>query len=182
MPIDRSAVMLTSYKPPRMRRPGSPRPERDSIYGDTYNGVPNPMVPHVHPYPTRFHGAKLEYPQPGFQYVARPYASRPFNGLGTEPFFGRGTTLTPFPFLDVIIGAGLGFLAAPKKEAAVVHAAFGGMAALVFGAPGIVGFLAAEVLLTHQELGRRKDIGELPDRASSRLRARANRKRKRNRK
>lgn len=160
MPIDRSPNVLTSYRVPTMVRRGRPMPERDSIYGDTYNGVPNPMVPHVHPYPTRYHGAKFDYPQPSFRYVAAPYSAAPFAGLGLDPFFGRGTSFTGDTFYDVIIGAGLGYLAAPKPEAAVVHAAVGGMTAMVFGAPGMVAFLAAEVLLSHQELGRRKDIRE----------------------
>lgn len=169
MPIDRESSQLTSYRPPRMHRPGRPRPEHDSIYGNTYNGVPNPMVPHVHPYPTRFHGAKFDYPQPGFRYMPAPYASNPFAGLG-EPFFGKGSSLTGYNLLDTMIGAGLGFMAAPKSQAAIVHAAVGGLAAMAFGAPGMVAFLTAEVLLTHQELGRRKDIGELSDRAVSSVR------------
>jgi hypothetical protein len=134
------------------------------------------MVPHRHPYPTRFHGAKLEYPQPGYQYAANPYASSPFaglgqvmNGLGQGPFFGRGTSLTGYSLLDTMIGAGLGFLSAPKQETAIVHAAVGGLAGMSFGAPGLVGFLAVELLLTHQELGRRKDIGELSQKAKSRV-------------
>jgi len=147
-------------------------PERDSIYGDTYDGVPNPMVPHVHPYPTRYHGAKFEYPQPGFRYARSPYARSPFDGFG-EPFFGKGTSFTGVTFLDVVIGAGLGYLASPKPDVAVVHAAVGGMSAMIFGAPGMVAFLAAEVFLTHQELGRRKDIredlGAISSRAKSKL-------------
>jgi hypothetical protein len=30
--------------------------DQDSIFGPTYEGVPNPDIPHTHPYPTRYHG------------------------------------------------------------------------------------------------------------------------------
>lgn len=169
MPIDRIPSILTSYRVPTMRRPQRPVPERDSIYGDTYDGVPNPMVPHVHPYPTRYHGAKFDYPQPGYEYVGAPYARGPFAGFGAEPFFGKGTSFTGYTLLDALIGAGLGYIASPKPDAAIVHAAVGGLSAMAFGAPGMVVFLAAEVLLTHQELGRRKDIGALSPKAKSKI-------------
>lgn len=85
MPLDRDSVQLTSFVAPRMRRPMPALPERDSIYGNTYNGVPNPLVPHQHPYPTRFHGPVFNYPQPGYRYAARPYARAPFNGGPDDP-------------------------------------------------------------------------------------------------
>lgn len=59
------------------------RPTLDSIFGNTYNGVPNPNVPHVHPYPTRFHGPNFRVPRFGFPYVESPYTVSPFNGFGT---------------------------------------------------------------------------------------------------
>lgn len=160
MPIDRNPNVLTSYRVPTMARPGAPRPELDSIYGDTHRGVPNPMVPHRHPYPTRYHGAVLDYPQPAHDYVRSPYAKAPYDGLGADPFFGRGTSFTGYQFLDVAIGAYLGWIAATKEDAAPVHAIVGGLAAMSFGAPGMVAFLAAEVLMSHRERGLRKDIQE----------------------
>lgn len=169
MPIDRTPNVLTSYRVPTMARPSRPMPEHDSIYGDTYGGVPNPMVPHVHPYPTRYHGARFDYPYPGHRYALSPYARAPFDGLG-DPIFGRGSTLTGYTFLDAVIGAGLGYLAAPKPEQAATHAAFGGLSAFMFGAPGMIAFLAAEVLLTHQELGRRKDFGQTAQALKTKLR------------
>lgn len=54
--------------------------DRYSIFGDTYKGVPNPMVPHKHPYPTRYHGPVFEYPTPGWGYNMSPYARVPFDG------------------------------------------------------------------------------------------------------
>lgn len=79
MPFDRAPRQLTGYAPP-MRRPGPPAPERDGIFGDTYNGVPNPMIPYQHPYPTRYHGPVFNYPTPGWRYDVAPYARAPFNG------------------------------------------------------------------------------------------------------
>lgn len=40
-----------------------PVPEHQSIFGDTYHGVPNPLIPHTHPYPTRFHGPVYGVPR-----------------------------------------------------------------------------------------------------------------------
>lgn len=54
--------------------------DRYSIFGDTYKGVPNPMVPHKHPYPTRYHGPVFRYPTPGWGYNVSPYARAPFDG------------------------------------------------------------------------------------------------------
>lgn len=80
MPLDRASRQLTGYTPPPMRRPGPVMPEKDSIFGNTYGGVPNPMIPYQHPYPTRYHGPVFNYPMPGWQYETAPYARAPFNG------------------------------------------------------------------------------------------------------
>jgi hypothetical protein len=53
-----------------------------SVFGDTYPGVPNPLVGHVHPYPTRFHGPNWNQPMFTQPWVERPYAQAPFTGLG----------------------------------------------------------------------------------------------------
>ena len=44
-----------------------------SIFGDVSQGVPNPVVPHAHPYPTRYHGMNLIQPQATFSYRESPY-------------------------------------------------------------------------------------------------------------
>jgi len=44
-----------------------------SIFGDVSNGVPNPVVAHAHPYPTRYHGMNLIQPQATFSYREAPY-------------------------------------------------------------------------------------------------------------
>lgn len=46
-----------------------------SIFGDVSQGVPNPVVAHAHPYPTRYHGPNLIQPQATFSYRERPYDS-----------------------------------------------------------------------------------------------------------
>lgn len=46
----------------------SPAPEHQSIFTNTYNGVPNPQIPHEHPYPTRFHGPVYGVPRFGLPY------------------------------------------------------------------------------------------------------------------
>jgi len=55
--------------------------DRQSIFGDTYEGVPSPLVPHEHPYPTRYHGANWTYPRFGLPYVENPLAVAPYAGL-----------------------------------------------------------------------------------------------------
>jgi len=47
--------------------------DKQSIFGDTYSGVVSPLVPHVHPYPTRFHGPIYNYPR-----FYRPYRTQSF--------------------------------------------------------------------------------------------------------
>lgn len=80
MPIDRAPQLLTGFVSPPMARPMQVAPRYDSIFGNTYNGVPNPMVPHQHPYPTRYHGPVFRYPTPGWTYEIAPYARAPFDG------------------------------------------------------------------------------------------------------
>lgn len=98
---DRASRALTG--PPRsMHRSLPPMPERASIFGDTYNGVPNPLVPVAHGYPTRFHGPIFVWPQPGYEYAPATYAKAPFLGFGqaeagittkTILFIGAGAAL-----------------------------------------------------------------------------------------
>lgn len=52
------------------------------IFGDVSEGVPNPLVPHVHPYPTRYHGPIFNQPQASLPYLVNPYAVPPFSGMG----------------------------------------------------------------------------------------------------
>lgn len=55
-----------------MRR-GMNLANHDSIFGHTGDGVPNPYVPHVHPYPTRYHGYVMGIPVFGLPYRKQSY-------------------------------------------------------------------------------------------------------------
>lgn len=54
--------------PSRTHEVQAPSPEHQSIFTNTYNGVPNPQIPHEHPYPTRFHGPVYGVPRFGLPY------------------------------------------------------------------------------------------------------------------
>lgn len=54
----------------------------EDIFGDTSEGVPNPLVPHVHPYPTRYHGPIWTQPQAMKPFIPTPYARAPYAGVG----------------------------------------------------------------------------------------------------
>ncbi len=54
------------------------------IFGDTQQGVPNPRVGHVHPYPTRYHGPIWTQPQAGYPYRPASYVQAPFVGYGQD--------------------------------------------------------------------------------------------------
>jgi len=54
----------------------------EDIFGDTSEGVPNPLVPHVHPYPTRYHGPIWTQPQAMKPFLPTPYARAPYAGTG----------------------------------------------------------------------------------------------------
>lgn len=56
--------------------------DRQSIFGDTYAGVPNPQIPFQHPYPTRYHGPIFTTPRFGLPFAPSPYALTPYAGLG----------------------------------------------------------------------------------------------------
>lgn len=137
-------------------------PQHLSIFGDTYHGVPNPVVPHKHPYPTRYHGPMWRQPQATFSYRQRPLAVAPFAGLGGCPCAGPGPCECPglgvdgepVPlfqsisgnrWLDAAIGALVGFVGAPTVGDRPRFAAAGAVASGLFGTVGLVGTLAVEV-------------------------------------
>ena len=59
--------------------------DRQSIFGDTYKGVPNPQIPFQHPYPTRYHGPIFTTPRFGTPFISNPYGRAPYAGLGAAP-------------------------------------------------------------------------------------------------
>lgn len=58
--------------------------EHVGIFGETYRGVPNPHVGHVHPYPTRYHGPIWTQPQAGYPYRPATYVQPPFTGADEQ--------------------------------------------------------------------------------------------------
>jgi hypothetical protein len=116
-------------------------PSRDSIFGDTYGGVPNPMVPHRHPWPTRYHGPI--YTVPGVAkptYRQRPYARASFVGMGAAPFAeALGSNVTGSPLADALLGAGLGYLVAPEGQNRPAWVIGSAIAAYGFGLAGFAG-------------------------------------------
>ncbi len=150
---DRSGRPLT-YQPPMFRaRP--PSPETDSIWGDTYGGVPNPMVPVVHGYPTRYHGAIFTMPQAGYKYVPRPYTLAPF--LGVDGAF-KSMSLTGNSIADALIGVAVGYVVAPSKKKAPVYAAAAAAAMGFAGGLGLVGVLAYGVYEAQRRGSLRTDL------------------------
>jgi hypothetical protein len=146
--------------------------DQQSIFGNTYEGVPTPYIPHVHPYPTRYHGPIWQYPEAGLPYVTTPYARAPYaglgasctcgsalgatcscpglagspDGLGTSPD-GLGNPMlcasSGSSFVDAMIGAGVGYFAAPTQGDQALWALVGAGAAWLGGLVGIIGVGAA---------------------------------------
>ncbi len=91
-------------------------PENESIFGDTYNGVPNPQTPHTHPYPTRFHGPIWTWPVFGMPWRENTYAQSPYMGLGVTWELAPGVTPPPPPAPKpdntmLYVGIGVGAIA-----------------------------------------------------------------------
>jgi len=160
--VERNASGIGYGRP--MSRPLAPSPERDSIFGDTYGGVPSPFIMHRHPYPTRYHGMSLTVPQPGYRYQPATYAVAPFLGLGgDEPASVLSSWRAPLVgrTFDTFIGAAIGFASAPTERAAPIHAILGALAAWGVGALGIVGLLAGEIIVNQKHAGLRPDMRAL---------------------
>jgi hypothetical protein len=98
-------------------------------------GVPSPLVTHVHPYPTRFHGGIWKRPVFGMPYVRTPYAvfrpSQMMDGLGSSLDFDTANGVFRRPRVD---GGGvfnqISGLGATNAQAT---AAFVGAAVVTFG-------------------------------------------------
>lgn len=124
-------------------------PTEDSIFGDTYAGVPNPNVPHVHPWPTRYHGPIFTVPGTAKPtYRQRPYAKAPYMGMGAAPLFDH--VLPGGGLLDAIVGAGIGYVVAPKENDRPAWMVIGAVAGLVAGLAGLAGTAGAGVFLRNK--------------------------------
>lgn len=120
--------------------------DRQSIFGDTYNGVPSPLVAHVHPYPTRFHGPVYGTPKFGRTYREQswqvPSDFLAVNGFGEPALFGSATGNSLF---DTLLGAGLGYVMAKNESDRLLWAGAGAAAGLLAGTLGIIGVIGAGV-------------------------------------
>lgn len=126
--------------------------DHQSIFSDTYHGVPSPAIPHTHPYPTRFHGPIYSYPRfyhtyrkgswnvpTGYVGAASPKLA--VSGLGDTPaLFGSATGST---LIDALVGAGIGYAMAPDSKDRMLWTGAGAAAALLAGTLGLVGIVGA---------------------------------------
>jgi hypothetical protein len=123
-----------------------PIPEHQSIFGDTWHGVPSPTIPHTHPYPTRFHGPVNTIPAFTLPYREQSWQSpqgnllqqmRALHGLdGVE-------SLTGSSIVDAVVGGLIGYFSAPQgahsgaAKERLLWGVGGGLAGLVAGSLGI---------------------------------------------
>jgi hypothetical protein len=119
--------------------------DRESIFGDTYDGVPNPNVPHVHPYPTRYHGPNWTIPNVAQNsYRIRPYAVPPYSGFGAAPLFDH---VTGSGIGDAVLGGAMGAIAAytvsKEKDDLILWPAVTALAMYLAGTAGLIGAGAA---------------------------------------
>lgn len=133
-----------------------PHPDHESVFGDTYHGVPSPFVPHRHPWPTRYHGPYFMTPMAVSTYKSSPWykaGKRP--GISGSPD-GLGAILeTPSisgsVVADALIGGIVGVLAAPQRNEAAVHGLAGAIVVGLFGLTGMGGLLGYELFRAHRE-------------------------------
>jgi hypothetical protein len=122
-----------------------------SIFGPTQDGVPNPFVPHAHPWPTRYHGPLWHDVRAGGVYQRSVYqVPTKWNATGASPD-GLGTLeLSPTSqgmLLRLLAGFALGAAAAlgadktPAPGAVIASAA--AAATVLFGPEGMVSSILA---------------------------------------
>jgi hypothetical protein len=125
--------------------------DKSSIFGNTYKGVPNPVVPHVHEYPTRFHGSVWRSPDVSkFTYRPSSYMTgfkKPVSGVGAADFV---TALTGSPtggsgLLDFLIGGVVGYAVSPDEKSKYVWAIAGGALTMILGSVGMAGVAGASI-------------------------------------
>lgn len=122
--------------------------KEESIFGRTQAGVPNPNVPHTHPWPTRYHGPNWTSPDTANRtYVQRPYARPGYMGLGVAPIFNH---VTGSGLFDAAIGGAIGFLATSRDQDKALWAIVGGLAGYAAGTAGLLG-LGGALYLKHKK-------------------------------
>lgn len=128
--------------------------ERNSIYGDTYDGVPTPNTLIIHGYPTRFHGPVFTVPRLGHQNIRYPYARAPFLGTGALGDESSLSAAISSRWFDAVMGAAVGYVLSPDGSSALPYAVGGAAYGGVLGKTAIalaIG-VAALVKLTGTQL------------------------------
>lgn len=101
--------------------------DHDSIFGTTICGVPSPLVPHQHPYPTRYHGPWFGTISQSSTYKLRPYANPVdagpgmsgcpcSDGVGFFAAVGDESSISSRIAIGALIGSALGFGFATIQE------------------------------------------------------------------
>ena len=130
----------------------------ESIFGATYGGVPNPFVPHSHPWPTRYHGPLNHYVRAGGIYQPSVYSvptpGSPFgaspDGLGAfEPSSSAGGMLLR-ACAGALLGAAAALGASSTPAPSAVIAAAAAAATVIFGPEGMTSSIIAIALVSAQ--------------------------------
>jgi hypothetical protein len=123
------------------------RPE--SIFGRTINGVPSPIIPHEHPYPTRYHGGNWSYVDTRPSYVPSIYSQgwvkQPYSVGASPDGIGEMPSMTGSKWIDALAGAGVGWIASPSDQHQLLYAVGGALAGWGLGLLGIAGILGMSV-------------------------------------
>ena len=121
----------------------------ESVFGETVLGVPSPIVPHEHPWPTRYHGANWNYVDTRPSYVPAIYqqgwVKRPYSMGASPDGIGAMPSFTESKLLDGIIGGAVGWVSSPDERYALFYAAGGALAGWGLGLLGIAAVLGVSV-------------------------------------
>lgn len=120
-----------------------PSPEEQSIFGDTYSGIPNPNVPFQHAYNTRYHGPNYKYPVFDYTYKKQSFMT-PFHGMGDSASTLTAST-TGSMVLDAVIGAGVGYSIAQQSSDRTAWAIGGAIVMGLAGTLGLIGLVGTAV-------------------------------------
>ncbi len=129
--------------------------DHQSIFTDTYHGIPNPRRTVQQNYPSLYHGPVWRYPR--FDMSHRTWRENPYTmplqpspikqfgdavGSGTAPLFQSATGSM---LIDALLGAGVGYLAAPSESSKKAWVAAGALASAFAGMAGLIGAAGAGI-------------------------------------
>jgi len=125
--------------------------DKSTIFGNTQDGVPNPVVPHVHEYPTRFHGSVWRYVDVSKpRYISSPYMvnfRKSVSDFGAADFISSltGSPTGGSSVMDFLVGGLVGYAVAPDDKTRVVWGIAGGALTAVLGVIGMIGTAGAAI-------------------------------------